>query len=70
MLHSPQLRQKRAKDLEDGEVAGVPVFDAMSQGFPYHYAMLAVATLVENSFPEQALASGDISRMQAEQIVP
>jgi hypothetical protein len=64
------ILQPPGNEPPDAELAGVWMFNAKSQGFPYHYAMLAVATLVENAFPEHALAHGDISRTQAEQIVP
>lgn len=45
--------------------AGRIVFDSKTQGFPYHYAMLAVAMLVEDAFPEAALACGNITLDQA-----
>lgn len=59
-----------AGEMDEGEADGLSLFDAKSQGYPYHYAMLAVAILVENSFPGQAVVYGDISRTQAEQVVP
>jgi hypothetical protein len=59
-----------AGESEDFEVAGVGVFGGKSQGYPYHYAMLAVAIPVENSFRGHALVHGNVSRTQAEQVVP
>ncbi|MBF0462441.1 MAG: hypothetical protein HQL87_13735 [Magnetococcales bacterium] len=45
--------------------AGRTIFDAKTQGLPYHYAVLAVAMLMEDAFPQAALASGDITLAQA-----
>ncbi|MEO5331102.1 MAG: hypothetical protein H7839_03700 [Magnetococcus sp. YQC-5] len=52
-------------NLETRYGAGYTVFDAKTQGLPYHYAMLAVAMLMEDAFPHAALASGDITLAQA-----
>ncbi|MBF0429070.1 MAG: hypothetical protein HQL94_09130 [Magnetococcales bacterium] len=41
------------------------VFDSKTQGHPYHYAMLAVAMLIEDRFPHAALAAGDITLPQS-----
>ena len=43
------------------------VFDAKTQGEPYHFALLAIATLAEWRFPGSALAGGVIDSGQAEQ---
>jgi hypothetical protein len=43
------------------------VFDAKTQGEPYHFALLAIATLAEWRFPGSALAGGTIDSGQAEQ---
>jgi hypothetical protein len=42
------------------------VFNDKTQGHPYHFAMLAVAMLIEDRFPLYAFTSGDIDRAQAE----
>ena len=52
-------------NLETGHGVGRAVFDAKTQGLPYHYAILAVAMLMEDAFPHAALASGDITLAQA-----
>ena len=43
------------------------VFDAKTQGYPYHFPLLAVAMLAEDYFPLGAHASGDIELAQAEE---
>ncbi|MBF0181814.1 MAG: hypothetical protein HQM03_17495 [Magnetococcales bacterium] len=45
--------------------AGCNIFENKTQGHPYHYAMLAVAMLAENAFPNAALACGGITLDQA-----
>jgi hypothetical protein len=63
----------RPRVREDGsepdwyEVGGYEVFDSKTQGYPYHYAVLAVGMLLEASFPRHALVCGNITRRQAEQ---
>jgi hypothetical protein len=59
----------RDEDLEHGEVGGQCLFDSKSQGYPYHYAMLAVGLLLENGLPGRAVVMGDINRQQAESVV-
>lgn len=43
------------------------VFNDKTQGHPYHFAMLAVAMLIEERFPLYAFTSGNIDRAQAEE---
>lgn len=45
---------------------GVMVFDAKTQGYPYHLYVLAVACLIESRFPGKAVVSGDSTRQQME----
>lgn len=45
------------------------VFSSKTQGYPYHYFILAVASLVESRFPSFALATGDIDRNDSEKAV-
>jgi hypothetical protein len=45
------------------------VFNAKTQGQPYHFALLAIAILAEWRFPDSALASGVIDSGQAEQAI-
>lgn len=64
------LRLRRAADEEETDwyaVGGYRVFDGKTQGYPYHYAVLAVGMLLESCFPRHALVRGAISRRQAEQ---
>lgn len=37
------------------------VFDAKTQGYPYHIYLLAIACLIESRFPAHAMVTGDIS---------
>lgn len=48
-------------------VGGYRIFNGKTQGYPYHYAVLAVGMLIESFFPRHALVRGDITRRQAEQ---
>ena len=48
-------------------MTGTLLFGNKSQGYPYHYCMLAIGMLLECSFPKQAVVHGDINRAQAEQ---
>jgi hypothetical protein len=67
---SPEDILAVSDDLLDTPTAGgLEIFRAKSQGYPYHYALLAVGLLLENSFPRQAVVLGDINRRQAEQVV-
>lgn len=45
--------------------ASIELFEAKSQGAPYHLAMLAVSMLIEERFPRSAIAHGDIDLGQA-----
>ncbi|GAB3804296.1 hypothetical protein [Virgibacillus kimchii] len=42
-------------------VGNVTIFDAKTQGFPFHNYILAIACLLESRFPKQVLVTGDIS---------
>ncbi|MCI0460445.1 MAG: hypothetical protein L0Z62_26120 [Gemmataceae bacterium] len=55
------------EESDNGDVAGYCLFRGKSQGYPYHYAMLAVGLLLENTLPGQVVVMGDINRSQAEQ---
>lgn len=46
--------------------SGRRVFDAKTQGYPYHTAVLGVAMLAEGLFPGDALVSGDITPAQCQ----
>ncbi|WP_437621747.1 hypothetical protein [Sorangium sp. So ce1151] len=51
-----------------GDTGGpVRVFGDKTQGYPYHFAVLAAAMLVEERFPRHAMVWGDIDRGQAEE---
>lgn len=56
------------EDSQSAQMSGTQFFGDKSQGYPYHYAMLAVGVLWENSFPNCAVVHGDINRLQAEKI--
>lgn len=45
------------------------VFDAKTQGYPYHLYVLAIACLIESRFPRQAVVSGDVTKEQMERAV-
>lgn len=57
------------EELERIHVADFVVFDAKTQGEPYHIPLLAIACLIESRFPEQAIVKGDISIGQMEEAV-
>lgn len=44
--------------------SSVIVFDAKTQGYPYHLYILAIAMLIESRFPKFASVSGDIDYLQ------
>lgn len=51
---------------------GVNIFTPGSrktQGYPYHLAILAVCTLLENKFEGQSYTSGDFDELQADEVV-
>jgi len=54
------------KEVENGDVGDYDkIFDAKTQGYPYHYSLLAVGMLLEDRFPKYAVVSGNIDRYQA-----
>ncbi len=55
-----------AQESFEDQAGLVQVLGDKTQGFPYHYAVLAAGMLVEARFPGAALVSGDIDRAQAE----
>jgi len=70
---SSPRKKSRGRDLlwlsspeSDSHMAGTSLFGNKSQGYPYHYCMLAIGMLLECSFPKQAVVHGDINRAQAE----
>ncbi|MGC4065700.1 MAG: hypothetical protein QM784_13840 [Polyangiaceae bacterium] len=48
-------------------IGPVRVFGDKTQGYPYHFAVLAAAMLIEERFPRHAMVWGDIDAGQAEQ---
>ncbi|MDI7744048.1 hypothetical protein QMK38_18725 [Lysinibacillus fusiformis] len=44
--------------------SSVLVFDAKTQGYPYHLYILAISMLIESRFPKFASVSGDIDHLQ------
>ncbi len=50
-------------------INGVTVFDNKTQGYPYHFAILAAAILLENRLHGKAYIDGDIDINQAERTV-
>ena len=62
-------REQDQMDLLDAVLEGKSgrrVFDAKTQGYPYHTAILGVAMLAETLFPGDALVSGDITPAQCQ----
>jgi hypothetical protein len=55
--------------LEQLKVDKVSVFDAKTQGEPFHIPLLAIACLIESRFPQHAMVYGDISIGQIEKAV-
>ncbi|WP_437796329.1 hypothetical protein [Sorangium sp. So ce693] len=51
-----------------GDTSGpVRVFSGRTRGYPYHFAVLAAAMLIEERFPQHAMVWGEIDRGQVEQ---
>lgn len=51
-------------DILKGYESSVVVFNAKTQGYPYHLYILAIAMLIESRFPNFASVSGDIDHLQ------
>lgn len=51
-------------DILKGYESSVVVFNAKTQGYPYHLYILAIAMLIESRFPKFASVSGDIDHLQ------
>ncbi|WP_328824065.1 hypothetical protein [Niallia circulans] len=51
-------------DILKGYESSVVVFNAKTQGYPYHIYILAIAMLIESRFPKFASVSGDIDHLQ------
>ncbi|MEK4967854.1 hypothetical protein MKX29_09450 [Cytobacillus sp. FSL R7-0696] len=51
-------------DILKGYESSVVVFNAKTQGYPYHLYILAIAMLIESRFPKFASVSGDIDYLQ------
>lgn len=47
---------------------GCLLWDSKTQGYPYHYALLAVGMLVESRCPRAAYVIGDIDRREAREV--
>ncbi|MCK6205763.1 hypothetical protein KZX50_09975 [Bacillus infantis] len=60
---APSSTNNETDILRDGE-SSVVVFDAKTQGYPYHLYILAIAMLIESRFPKFASVSGDIDHLQ------
>ncbi len=58
------------ENLEYSDGNGVNLFGSKTQGYPYHMAVLAVALLIENRFPDNAYLNGDVDDWQIKQIIP
>ncbi|MCG7334681.1 hypothetical protein MHZ95_05210 [Sporosarcina sp. ACRSM] len=54
------------EQLKQLKVNKVHVFDAKTQGEPFHIPLLAIACLIESRFPQHAMVYGDISIGQME----
>lgn len=51
------------------ETSGAQIFDEKTQGYPYHFAVLAIALLFENAFPGRAIVMGDICKLEAQRVL-
>lgn len=70
MMNAGRLRPEGTKvgaEPDCYDFGGTTVFESKTQGYPYHYAVLAVGMLLESSFPRHALVRGDFTRRQCEQ---
>lgn len=56
-----------ARAERDDTSGPVRVFGDKTQGYPYHFAVLAAAMLIEERFPRDAMVWGDIDDGQAEE---
>ncbi len=63
--NSPDVILDMIREVEDDDMICHTVFGAKTQGYPYHFLMLAVGMLAEDRFPEYAVVSGNIDRYQA-----
>ena len=57
-----------AKDINYFDGDGRTIFHEKTQGYPFHYAMLAVGMLFESRFPRKALVLGDVTVDQVEMV--
>ena len=56
-------------DMVKGEGYNPNIFDNKTQGYFYHYPILAVTSLIESRFPGYALTRGNIDVRQAKEVV-
>jgi hypothetical protein len=49
--------------------SGSELFGDKTQGYPYHYALLAVGILLENRFPGRCFVHGDFDRESAQHVL-
>ncbi|MGG0720139.1 hypothetical protein ABE096_21535 [Robertmurraya massiliosenegalensis] len=59
-LTSQGVEQKSDILLEENQQKNVEVFDSKTQGYQYHFYILAIAMLIESRFPKSAIVGGDI----------
>lgn len=82
ILHKKEYAQDRGRKLEQKDVLwveekyldcidgnGYTLFETKTQGYPYHFAMLAAAMLFESRFPMNAYVTGDIEPWQVEVVM-
>ena len=73
LAHYGARKRRKANDIvvtaadpkKDCTSGPVQVFGNKTQGYPYHFAMLAVGMLMEERFPQNAMVWGDINAEQA-----
>jgi len=66
---SVRCRNEILYDIGTDKNNHITVFNEKTQGYPYHYTILAAASLVESRFPHFALVTGNIDLGQAKKSV-
>ena len=62
-------QSQMSEEIQDLTVGNINVFDAKTQGYPYHMYVLAIACLIESRFPQYAYVSGDVTKAQMQKAI-
>ena len=57
-------QSQMSEEIQNLTVGKINVFDAKTQGYPYHMYILAIACLIESRFPQYAYVNGDVTKAQ------